>query len=208
MDKTIKSAFLKVGKTLGFNVDALEEGTTKKEFGLVILEDGTEYYFPGEEFLPGVPVLVEEGGDPVEDGEYTLPDGSVFVVVDGILAEVLPAMPEGEEEAPEMAPEEELEAPSSTPTGTKETVITEISYDAIAEATFAVLKPLKEEFEGLSKENATLKAELKAVQARLSAYDKAPADTHIEGKKIDVNKIRKPRFNKFRPAMTSNVKVG
>ena len=55
------------------------------------LTDGTEIFTTDDEWQTGSPVFTrDENGEPVAvpDGEYTLEDGNILVVVDGLLSEL------------------------------------------------------------------------------------------------------------------------
>lgn len=86
MNKTIKSAFVALGRALG--VLALSVETA----------DGVTLEFEREDGNP-------EKGDKVNapDGSYLMPNGETYVITDGVLVDILPA----EEEQPEPEPEPE-----------------------------------------------------------------------------------------------------
>lgn len=71
------------------------------DFGKVVLSDGQEVEYEGEEFKETVKIAIA-------DGQYTLEDGRVFSVVDGFVTEIK----EVEQPEPEQEPEvkEEVEA--------------------------------------------------------------------------------------------------
>lgn len=71
------------------------------DFGKVVLSDGQEVEYEGEEFKETVKIAIA-------DGQYTLEDGRVFSVVDGFVTEIK----EVEQPEPEKEPEvkEEVEA--------------------------------------------------------------------------------------------------
>lgn len=124
------------------------------------LADGKQINIQGESLAQGVVVTVmtEAGEAPLPDGEYTLEDGTVFVVSGGSVSEVkAPAATEN----PEM--NQNNPAPqASTPTPTqvierieKELVFQKEKTEGLEKSVNSVL----EKFAALEKENAELKAE-------------------------------------------------
>jgi hypothetical protein len=88
------------------------------KFGQATLADGvTTVTFPEDAPMVGEPMNVIADGQelPAPDGEHALSDGSVVVVVSGIVTEVRPAQEAAPEAAPapaeEMAEETEVSAP-------------------------------------------------------------------------------------------------
>ena len=68
------------------------------------------------ELAVGEPVFVEVEGDPVpaEDGDYTMEDGTVIVIVEGVIAEIRPVEDEKPEEQTEIIEAEETPAEDET----------------------------------------------------------------------------------------------
>lgn len=114
------------------------------------LADGTIVRY--EEIGQAVMVIDEAGAEiAAPDGKLPLEDGSILVVQDGVLQEIVEAAIEEEEAELEKAPSA---APSSTSDAIKKTI-----ESIVKETVFA----LEEKFEALTAENKELKEELAKV---------------------------------------------
>jgi len=69
----------------------------------IMLEDGTAVFIESEdgEFV-GKSILLEEGGEPLADGDYKLEDGRSLLVADGVITEVMEGEPEVAEDSDEV----------------------------------------------------------------------------------------------------------
>lgn len=127
----------------------LSEEKQEVKMAEATLDSGQVIATDAENWAVGVPVFVinEEGEQiPLPDGEYKLEDGTVFTVVDGLVAEW--EMPSAEE-----AP---AEAELAAETLTRE-VVSQMIEDAVAKVTENFSKQLKEKeakLEQLSKQPA------------------------------------------------------
>lgn len=118
-----------------------------------------------------VAVYIEEEGErkPAEDGDYTLDDGAVIVVKDGVVAEIKDSKEEPEKpEEPEKEMEEEpKEEPKEEPEKEEPKEKTpDYSKD---------IEDLKAEIEALKKEIEELKAGAEKTAEELKKFAKAPA---------------------------------
>ena len=110
--------------------------------GTIILRDNTEVIVDGSvEVGASVMVMLPDVDEPVAlpDGEYTLEDGSLMVVSDGLIAELKDEVVEDPTEVPEEAPVEETMAEDEV------APIEEVAADVIEEVTVAVAEIVEEE---------------------------------------------------------------
>ena len=73
---------------------AIADKLKPMKFGSATTTDGVVIQYEGDQLVQGVAVLLEDGS-PAPDGEHTLEDGTVIVVMEGVVAEIKAA------EAPE-----------------------------------------------------------------------------------------------------------
>lgn len=97
-------------KVDNFNVEVKDGKIVSVEevkFAEAKLADGTVLMISGDEIAVGAEVVVstEEGQIPAPDGEYELEDGSVLIVIDGLVSELRPAQAPAE---PVEAEEQEM----------------------------------------------------------------------------------------------------
>ena len=103
-----------------YSVQLEVEEKAEVKFAVATLDSGQEIQTDAEAFAVGVAVFVvnDEGEQiPLPDGEYTLADGSMLVVAEGVVAEVNeaseePAVEAEEDKEEEMPEVEEVEASS------------------------------------------------------------------------------------------------
>ena len=103
-----------------YSVQLEVEEKAEVKFAVATLDSGQEIQTDAEAFAVGVAVFVvnDEGEQiPLPDGEYTLADGSMLVVAEGVVAEVNeaseePAVEAEEDKEEEMSEVEEVEASS------------------------------------------------------------------------------------------------
>lgn len=103
-----------------YSVQLEVEEKTEVKFATATLESGQEIQTEAESFAVGAAVFVvnDEGEQiPLPDGDYTLADGSMLVVAEGVVAEVNEASEEPpveaeEDKEEEMSEVEEVEASS------------------------------------------------------------------------------------------------
>ena len=87
--------------SVALEVEEKKEEEKEVKMATATLDSGQEISTDAEAFAVGVSVFVvnDEGEQiPLPDGEYTLADGGVFVVAEGVISEM--KEPEAEEEAP------------------------------------------------------------------------------------------------------------
>ena len=103
-----------------YSVQLEVEEKAEVKFAVATLDSGQEIQTDAEAFAVGVAVFVvnDEGEQiPLPDGDYTLSDGSMLVVAEGVVAEVNeaseePAVEAEEDKQEEMSEVEEVEASS------------------------------------------------------------------------------------------------
>jgi hypothetical protein len=103
-----------------YSVQLEVEEKAEVKFAVATLDSGQEIQTDAEAFAVGVAVFVvnDEGEQiPLPDGDYTLSDGSMLVVAEGVVAEVNeaseePAVEAEEDKEEEMSEVEEVEASS------------------------------------------------------------------------------------------------
>jgi hypothetical protein len=167
------------------------------------LKDGTIISYESESLEKGVPLFVlDEAGNrlPAPDGEHVLEDGSVIVVIEGIVSEVKPAEPIEEEEmsgdaAPTAKPLNESDVKRIVETIVKETVFSNAEYVAKFEAIENENKELKSEVEKLS---ALLKETFSIVE-KISAEPSEKPKERKDGfmiKTLDEREKEKQEFRK------------
>jgi hypothetical protein len=99
-----------------YSVQLEVEEKAEVKFAVATLDSGQEIQTDAEAFAVGVSVFVvnDEGEQiPLPDGDYTLADGSMLVVAEGVVAEVNEASEEPAVEAEEDKEEEMSEEPKA-----------------------------------------------------------------------------------------------
>jgi hypothetical protein len=99
-----------------YSVQLEVEEKAEVKFAVATLDSGQEIQTDAEAFAVGVAVFVvnDEGEQiPLPDGDYTLADGSMLVVAEGVVAEVNEASEEPAVEAEEDKEEEMSEEPKT-----------------------------------------------------------------------------------------------
>ena len=176
-----------------FNVEPIV--TTEQSFTEAKLMDGvTIIQYDAEELAQGMPVNVvtPEGILPMPDGEYYLEDGSMLVVMGGLVAEYekAEAMPEGETNAPAAVAE-----PTTPATGEMEvkTAPKRVIKSQVEEHIFSLelegFEPIKVDFSSMFKalvdENKALKDINKEMFGIVKAISNEPSVAPTE-------KVNKP----------------
>lgn len=176
-----------------FNVEPIV--TTEQSFTEAKLMDGvTIIQYDAEELAQGMPVNVvtPEGILPMPDGEYYLEDGSMLVVMGGLVAEYekAEAMPEGETNAPVAVAE-----PTTPATGEMEvkTAPKRVIKSQVEEHIFSLelegFEPIKVDFSSMFKalvaENKALKDINKEMFGIVKAISNEPSVAPTE-------KVNKP----------------
>ncbi len=181
---------------------------TEQKFKDVKLNDGTTIVsYDGEVPAQGMPLFVvtPEGRIPAPDGEHTLEDGTVIVVIGGLIAEV--KEPEAEVEpteeapatvAPEMSAKPEAVAPKRVIKSQVEEHVFHLEIEGVEpiQVEFSsMFAAYNEKFAALEKENTELKAEFnknlefkKEVVALVSEIAEQPA---AESAVKEPNKFKK-----------------
>jgi len=181
---------------------------TEQKFKDVKLNDGTTIVsYDGEVPAQGMPLFVvtPEGRIPAPDGEHTLEDGTVLVVIGGLIAEVKEPeveeveAPEGEATvAPEMAAKPEAVAPKRVIKSQVEEHVFHLEIEGVEPIKVdfsSMFKAYNDKFAALEKENTELKAEFnknlefkKEVVALVSEIAEQPA---AESSVKEPNKFKK-----------------
>lgn len=118
-----------------YSVQLEVEEKAEVKFAVATLDSGQEIQTDAEAFAVGVSVFVvnDEGEQiPLPDGDYTLADGSMLVVAEGVVAEVNEASEEPEVEAKEE--EEEMSEEPKEVEASSEVLTREEVAGMIAEA--------------------------------------------------------------------------
>lgn len=143
------------------------EATQEKQMVEGVLADGTKIFTNADAFGEGVDVFaVDAEGNkaPLPDGEYTLPEGDVLVVIDGLVKSISPAIVEAPEEMNAVTAEE-------------------------VEATIAsIVQSFEQKLSEKVDEINAVKAELASVKAELS---KAPAASSV--RQSSAQKVTAPK---------------
>jgi hypothetical protein len=153
-----------------------------------VLADGTKIFTNADAFGEGVDVFaVDADGNkaPLPDGEYTLPEGDVLVVVDGLVKSISPAVVE----LPEEMSAEAVEQTIATIVQSFEQKLAE-KVDEI-NAVKAELASVKEE---LSKVPATTSVRQGAVVAQAQTQIKSTDPLTVKGRDratLLINKFKK-----------------
>lgn len=157
------------------------DNTNEQKFGKAMLPDGSVLVWEGEPAI-GTQVMVEtpEGNVPAASGEYTLEDGTVITIVDGVITEIEAPANEGEDAnagngegaAPAQDMANDLNPPQTTP---KEVIERVEKVQRFAEDE---IKALRENFTAMSEEVATLKSqneELSKFRAQMLTFNESVA---------------------------------
>ena len=130
-----------------YSVQLEVEEKAEVKFAVATLDSGQEIQTDAEAFAVGVAVFVvnDEGEQiPLPDGDYTLADGSMLVVAEGVVAEVNEATTEPEVEAEE---EKEEEMKAEEVEASSEVLTREAVEGMIAEAIEATKKEFSSQIE-------------------------------------------------------------
>lgn len=134
------------------------------KFASAKLADGTAINIQGDSLAAGVmiTVMTEAGEAPLPDGEYTLEDGTVFMVSGGSVAEVkAPAATAEEGMSQEGAAPNAAAAPSApSPTQIIERIEKEMVFEKVAK-----VEDLEKKVEDLLQKFAAVEAENKALKS-------------------------------------------
>jgi len=165
-------------------VEEKEEEKKETSFATATLDSGQEIQTDAEAFAVGVSVFVvnDEGEQiPLPDGSYTLADGVVLVVVDGVVSE----MQEVEEAPAEAAPEAVIEEVAMS----REEIVSLIAK-AVAQA--------KKEFSSQIKERDAKITELsKTASAKISRAPKMEAPVSVDLKSLSITERVAAIHNQF-----------
>lgn len=140
--------------------DEQENNDNKEQkFGKAMLPDGSVLVWEGEPAI-GTPVNVEtpEGVVPAASGEYTLEDGTVITIVDGVISELQAPAEEGEEAnagSDAAAPAQDMNGDTTAPQTTPKEVIERV--EKVQRFAEDEIKVLRDNFAAMSEEVATLK---------------------------------------------------
>jgi len=129
--------------------------------------------------------ITEEGEVALEDGEYTMEDENILVVVGGIITDILVKEDEDEEEA---APTEE-EAPA------EEVVVEEMSAEEAQ--LFSDISAMVLDFNSIKVELAELKAENEALVARVNKFAGEPSAESTNTTVVFKNETKEDKLKFF-----------
>lgn len=170
------------------------------KFGEARLMDGSVVEFPEDVIMVGMPVMVttDQGILPIPDGEYTLEDGTVFVIAggQGLVESIVPAEAPSEEAAPE-APvnvEEPMADEESAPMNPKR-----IIESIVKESVFATSEQFNAFVEAqnstIEAQNAKIAEQHEIINALFALVEKVvtakPADKPAEEKPHTFKKEKK-----------------
>lgn len=149
------------------------------KFGQATLADGvTVVTFPEDAPMVGEPINVVVDGNemPAPDGEHALADGTIIVVVGGVVTEVRPVAPA--EEAPaapapaeEMAEETEVSAP-----------VKRLIESTIKESVFAIEESYKAQVEELKAQLAEKDVIIEKIAENIAKFSEQPSAKPTEEK--------------------------
>ncbi len=149
------------------------------KFGQATLADGvTVVTFPEDAPMVGEPINVVVDGNemPAPDGEHALADGTIIVVVGGVVTEVRPVAPA--EEAPaapapaeEMAEETEVSAP-----------VKRLIESTIKESIFAIEESYKAQVEELKAQLAEKDVIIEKIAENIAKFSEQPSVKPTEEK--------------------------
>lgn len=149
------------------------------KFGQATLADGvTVVTFPEDAPMVGEPINVVVDGNemPAPDGEHALADGTIIVVVGGVVTEVRPVAPA--EEAPaapapaeEMAEETEVSAP-----------VKRLIESTIKESIFAIEESYKAQVEELKAQLAEKDVIIEKIAENIAKFSEQPSAKPTEEK--------------------------
>ena len=165
-------------------VEEKEEEKKETSFATATLDSGQEIQTDAEAFAVGVSVFVvnDEGEQiPLPDGSYTLADGVVLVVVDGVVSE----MQEVEEAPAEAAPEAVIEEVA-------------MSREEIVSLIAKAVAQVKKEFSSQIKERDAKITELsKTASAKISRAPKMEAPVSVDLKSLSITERVAAIHNQF-----------
>jgi len=165
-------------------VEEKEEEKKETSFATATLDSGQEIQTDAEAFAVGVSVFVvnDEGEQiPLPDGSYTLADGVVLVVVDGVVSE----MQEVEEAPAEAAPEAVVEEVA-------------MSREEIVSLIAKAVAQVKKEFSSQIKERDAKITELsKTASAKISRAPKMEAPVSVDLKSLSITERVAAIHNQF-----------
>ena len=166
-----------------YSVQLEVEEKAEVKFAVATLDSGQEIQTDAEAFAVGVSVFVvnDEGEQiPLPDGDYTLADGSMLVVAEGVVAEVNEASEEPAIEAEEDKEEEMSEEPKEVE-ASSEVLTREEVAGMIAEA----IEATKAEFSSQIEERDAKITELSKQAAPAISRVKQPKKVE----KVDLSKL-------------------
>lgn len=151
-------------------------------FGSVTLRDGTEVTIDGDTEVGAKVTIVVEGTDEpmaLPDGEYTLEDGTMMIVADGIITDLVEEV--AEEDAPvEDAPEteEEVEAAAEDIESVEDAPVEDVVEDIVdevitTEAKMAELEARISELETKIGETTQMKSDFQTLKEKMEETDGA-----------------------------------
>ena len=165
-------------------VEEKEEEKKETSFATATLDSGQEIQTDAEAFAVGVSVFVvnDEGEQiPLPDGSYTLADGVVLVVVDGVVSE----MQEVEEAPAEAAPEAVIEEVA-------------MSREEIVSLIAKAVAQVKKEFSSQIKERDAKITELsKQASKSISRAPKMEAPVSVDLKSLSITERVAAIHNQF-----------
>ena len=181
-----------------YSVQLEVEEKAEVKFAVATLDSGQEIQTDAEAFAVGVSVFVvnDEGEQiPLPDGDYTLADGSMLVVAEGVVAEVNEASEEPAVEAEEDKEEEMSEEPKTEEVEASSEVLTrEEVAGMIAEA----IEATQAEFSSHIEERDAKITELsKQATKSLSRAPKMEAPAPVDLKSLSITERVAAIHNQF-----------
>ena len=181
-----------------YSVQLEVEEKAEVKFAVATLDSGQEIQTDAEAFAVGVSVFVvnDEGEQiPLPDGDYTLADGSMLVVAEGVVAEVNEASEEPAVEAEEDKEEEMSEEPKAEEVEASSEVLTrEEVAGMIAEA----IEATKAEFSSQIKERDAKITELsKQATKSISRAPKMEVQAPVDLSKLSLTERVAAIHNQF-----------
>lgn len=151
--------------------------------GSIMLKDGTEILLDGGNLEVGVKCFVElpNADEPIQlpDGEYTLEDGSVLIVVDGMIKEIQEPKTEeeikkeDETEVVEEAEVEVVEEPKPEEAPVEEPADLEMKIKELEDRLTAIESALMEKQETLTQATQKLEGEFNTLKEKIETTDGA-----------------------------------
>ena len=184
-----------------YSVELEVEEKAEVKFAVATLDSGQEIQTDAEAFAVGVSVFVvnDEGEKiPLPDGDYTLADGSMLVVAEGVVAEVNEASEEPEVEAKEDKEEEMSEEPKAEEVEEVEASSEVLTREEVAGMIAEAIEATKAEFASQIKDRDAKITELsKQATKSISRAPKMEVQAPIDLSKLSLTERVAAIHNQF-----------